>query len=163
MASFESTAWPDLVTLMQTTWPEIGDRVYRTPQLADASFVKRVALGEITPPFALVNWGASIPTDWGLDNEVYSLELSVAYLVSVADPRAIQPDGSVDTGLLTINQLIALRESLVSYSGSFQLAGTWPKIDLAIQNSLIRPLFQQEIGIIGGIVQFEILFGQYYD
>lgn len=160
MTGLENAAYADLTALIQSTWPSVTE-VIREEQIERANWANLAVSGSLVAPFAVVRFGGSEPDGWGLDNYAWRWSVTVTLVVALNDPNAALGGGGYDvTGYLG-QQLAALRDALLVYSGTaLQLAGETPALDATVRSETNQVFLGAQAPLQSGELRCRLLVGE---
>lgn len=150
-----SYSWQSLVdalrTAIGTAWPDVlpgagGGSIWEVDQ------VSRIDFEQMTTPYAIVEWSAIVPGEWGVPNQVYEVSVTVHYVCAF---RAAEGLSQVRTRLETLQDYLT-STGIGTVATVLEVTG----FDWSAGNAANQVFLQANLPYVGGSLTVALVAGE---
>jgi len=152
MANFWPLVWTELQATVHTVWPEIT-LSFRSLQAERLNWANLVEFGAVSLPYAVLQTPAPVQDpEWGLQNIVYAMQVSLYY---IAENAGTSVQATLEASLKAMQDAI-----IATVFTNFQLIDGDIKTDVTEYNPVNESNLQASTPFTAGSLTFTIIFGE---
>ena len=151
--------WPALVGVVQATCPELT-YIIRAQSVNRANWLNLLQSNRLGAPFVVIETEEDSQEDWGTDNMVYRQPVNLYYVASTTTASAQVDGGGYDATKFVEYRALALRNSIVTYTGSgFQILNDYPTVNTSNKGLGNVPMYLLQANYQVSQVNASLLWG----